>query len=74
MCEACAELGGGEALGARPYRHGDHVLLEPFVVAHPRIESRRQHIDEAVLGALRRAFISANYELIVCRPSLHNCR
>ena len=42
--------GGREALHARADRHGDHVLLEPLVVADAGIAAGRQHVDEAVLG------------------------
>ena len=41
--------GGGEALHARPDRHGDHVLLQPLVVADAGVAAGRQHVDEAVL-------------------------
>ena len=42
--------GGGEALDARPDRHGDHVLLQPLVVADAGVAAGRQHVDETVLG------------------------
>ena len=51
---ATIEIGGRsrgrEALDARPDRHRDHVLFQPFVVADARVAPGRQHIDEAVLG------------------------
>ena len=35
---------------ARADGNGDHVLLEPLVVADPGIAAGRQHVDEAVFG------------------------
>ncbi len=43
--------GGHIVLDAGPDRDGDHVALDPFLVAHPCIATGRQHIDEAVVGA-----------------------
>jgi len=41
--------GGGEALHPRADRHGDHVLLEPLLVADPRVAAAGEHVDEAFL-------------------------
>ena len=56
MCRAAAPVeigrrgGGREALLARADRNGDHVLLEPLVVADAGVAAGRQHVDETVLG------------------------
>jgi len=42
--------GRREALDARPDRHGDHVFLQPFVVADTRVTPGRKNVDEAVVG------------------------
>src|ERR1700678_2327344 len=42
--------GGREALHARPDRHCDHVLFQPFVIADARVATRGEYIDEAILG------------------------
>ena len=42
--------GGGETLLARPDRHGDHVALQPLVVADAGVEAGGEHVDEGVLG------------------------
>ena len=42
--------GGDETLLPRADRHGDHVLLQPLVIANAGIEAGGQHIDETVVG------------------------
>ena len=42
--------GGGEALHARPDRHRDHVLFQPFFVADAGVASGCQHVDKAFFG------------------------
>ena len=48
--EIGGRCGGREALDARSDRHGDHVLLQPLVVADAGVAAGREHVDETVLG------------------------
>ena len=42
--------GGGESLQTRPDGNGDHVLLQPVVVADAGVTASCQDVDEAVVG------------------------
>jgi len=39
----------GKTLHTRPDRNGDHVLLEPFLIANARVAPDGKHIDEPIL-------------------------
>ncbi len=72
------QIGGrgacGEALPPRADRHRDHVLLQPLAIAHPGIETGREHIDEGVLRRHLQRDAGVRLEETLHQPRQHHAR